>query len=128
MLPLPLRTGETATSASGVTALGAQTSQAASNALVSVILLTSDAHVMGKCIFLQVCGPKPQMGDRVHRVACKSCRPAFLVAAGLAGFATLLAGVIAWRTRGVYRKVPPSTDPERLRFGAAAAGTLDHQS
>jgi hypothetical protein len=60
--------------------------------------------------------------------ASEPCRPAFLVAAALAGFATLLAGIIAWRTRGVYRKSAPNTDPERQRCDAAAADPLDYQS
>ena len=70
----------------------------------------------------------PEMPECINLAASESCRPAFLVAAGLAGFATLLAGIIAWRTRGVYRKSAPNTDPERQCSDAAAADPLDYQS
>ena len=68
------------------------------------------------------------MPATIEAAASEPCRPAFLVAAGLAGLATLLAGVIAWRTRGVYRKSTPHTDPERLRPDAAVANPLDCRS
>lgn len=52
-------------------------------------------------------------------------RPAFLVAAGLACVATVLAGILAWRTRGVYRKTQVSADPERVGGAAAADAAGD---
>jgi len=41
------------------------------------------------------------------------CRPAFLIAAGLACAATVLAAILAWRTRSVYRRQRPTGDAER---------------
>lgn len=70
----------------------------------------------------------PEMPEPIEIAASDPCRPAFLVAACLAGFATLLAGIIAWRTRGVYRKSAPDTDPERQRAGRATADSLNYQS
>ncbi len=52
-------------------------------------------------------------------MALHASRPAFLIAAGLACVATVLASILAWRTRGVYQKQQPAGDPEQsLLLGA----------